>query len=105
MPPFGTGQRQAAPSLYIGGIGVFRTSAWDNRQAMEPDGLYGFTAWQDQNKLRTAWISPPLDVFLLDRLPREPWMSYGKKYIENKWQRPWGMYDETYAHLWQWWCK
>ena len=35
----------------------------------------------------------PLKVFLLDRLPGEPWASLSRKYIAKGWQRAWSGYD------------
>lgn len=94
----------------IGGIGLMRRSAFAGRPPMQPygpNGVGGFTDWQ----LRFAdvckgWICPPLKVFLLDRLPFEPWASLSKKYIAEGIQRPWTNYPEGAAsELWDWWGK
>jgi hypothetical protein len=72
---------------------------------MVPHGTYGgFTDWQLLHKeVRKGWILPPLKVFLLDRLPMEPWASLSRKYIAAGDQRPWANYKPADAHLWSWW--
>ena len=94
---------KAKTCAFIGGIGLFRTSAWDTRPKMEADGRFGFTAWQDKNCLNTGWIDPALPVFLLDKMPMDPWRSISLEYVRNKWQRPWPTYPDGEHDLWSWW--
>lgn len=99
-----------APCDSIGGIGLMRRSAFRNRRPMKPhaqNGVGGFTDWQLENAdVCKGWIVPPLNLFLLDRLPFEPWLSLSKKYIAEGIQRPWTNYPAGSAsHLWEWWLK
>ena len=88
----------------IGGIGLMRRSAFVNGTPMTPHSTYGgFTEWQLANRnVNKGWITPPLKVFLLDRLPTEPWASLSSKYIAKGWQRAWSGYDPTNP-FWSWW--
>lgn len=91
------------PARHIGGIGIMRSDAFVTLP--RPYGRFGFTAWQEQTpKAQKGWINPSLPVFLLDRLPREPWRALSKEYIAKGWQRAWSPYDETMRDLWSWWC-
>lgn len=103
----------------IGGIGLFRTRAWQGRPPMKPFATFGgFTDWQQResgrvqmgkdNKtgtpLKIGWLVPPLKLFLLDRLPIEPWRTLSARYIEEKAQRYWTPYDvHTAKILAGWW--
>jgi hypothetical protein len=94
----------------VGGIGLFRPRAWLMRggNRMSQHSTYGgFTDWQlapAQRGMVKGWIVPPLALFLLDRLPLEPWQSLGQQYQAAGLQRPWTMYDEAAAReLAGWW--
>lgn len=93
----------------IGGIGLMRRSAFAGRRPMRPhatNGVGGFTDWQLEHKdVVKGWVTPPLNLFLLDRLPFEPWASLSKKYIAEGIQRPWTNYPASASHLWEWWLK
>lgn len=87
----------------IGGVGVFRTSAFLDRPPLVPNGRFGFTEWQVDNDLRRGWITPDLPVVLLDRLPLEPWSELAVLYVEAGWQRPWPCWDRHWmAWAWEW---
>jgi len=90
----------------IGGIGVFRRRAFEGRP-LSPEGKYGgFEAWQRAHpEVTRAQIQPALSLFLLDRLPMEPWASLSAEYIAKGWQRPWRTYSAGVSHLWEWWEK
>lgn len=92
---------------HIGGIGFFRRRAFAGRTRPQPNGRYGFTEWQWANPdIVKAWINPPMPVFLLDHLPREPWITLSREYEAKGWQRrQWGEYEERSSKLWDWWCK
>lgn len=96
-----------APCDSIGGVGLMRRSAFLNRPPMQPSGprgVGGFTSWQQHNKVRAGWIVPPLKLFLLDRLPFEPWVSLAAQYDASGISRPWTKYDPAdAAALWEWW--
>lgn len=93
----------------IGGIGLMRRSAFAGREPMIPhaqNGVGGFSDWQLKHpEVTKGWIVPPLNVFLLDRLPIEPWASLSKEYIQKGWQRPWTNYSLSDSALWEWWLK
>lgn len=93
-----------APCGSIGGVGLMRRSAFDGREGMRPHSIYGgFTEWQiHQTKLVKGWIVPPIDLFLLDRLPFEPWLSLSRKYIAQGDQRGWTNYRPADHRLWDW---
>jgi glycosyltransferase involved in cell wall biosynthesis len=90
----------------VGGIGLFRRGAFEYRPKLRPygfNGVGGFTDWQLSNPdLNIGWIAPPLKVFLLDRMPTEPWRSLSKRYIDAGWQRLWGNYTMADQELWSW---
>lgn len=103
-------ERSFSEARFIGGIGLMRTSAFVTLP--RPNGRFGFTAWQDQTKkvkadvlvdIEKGWIDPSLPVFLLDRLPFEPWTSLSAEYVAKGWQRPWAQYGEKDKALWSWW--
>jgi hypothetical protein len=105
-------ERAAGPARYvpcdaIGGIGLMRRSAFDGRDQMIPHSIYGgFTDWQLRNpEVKRGWIAPALKLFLLDRLPIEPFKSLSEQYIAKGWQRKWRDYDMRDSHLWEWWVN
>ena len=87
----------------IGGIGLMRTRAFTSLPV--PDGRMGFTGWQSRNsQVKKAWINPALPVFLLNRLPIEPWATLSATYVQKGWQRAWpGPYRPGREKLWSWW--
>ena len=94
------------PCEAIGGIGLMRRSAFESRPPMVPHSVYGgFTDWQLKHKPVCGWIAPPLKVFLLDRLPIEPWASLSKSYIAQGQQRFWQNYKPEDHELWDWWLN
>ena len=106
--PFFQDHRSVRPVSHIGGIGVFRRSAFERFGRPVPnsqDGRYGFTEWQWQNPgMVKAFIDPPLPVFLLDHLPFEPWRSLSRKYEAEGIQRNvgWGYDAVKHRALWDW---
>jgi hypothetical protein len=119
--PWARGKRPATPELdgppglhnycgyalcdAIGGVGLMRSSAFAGRGRMRPHATYGgFTNWQIENPdVTKGWIVPPLSLFLLDRLPFEPWLGLSRQYIAAGHQRPWTNYGPEAAALWEWW--
>lgn len=99
------GELGYAPCDSIGGIGLMRTKAFLDNAPLKPHSTYGgFTEWQlEHPKIRKGWIVPPLDVFLLDRLPFAPWSELSKVYESKGWQRPWSKYPKDCSSLWKWW--
>ncbi len=87
---------------FIGGIGLMRTAAFGGPVLDETIGRYGFGVFQENHPLITkGWLTPALPVFLLDRLPQEPWCSLSRKYALHGWQRTWAPYHaERDANVW-----
>jgi hypothetical protein len=108
--PFGV-HRDPDPAEWIGGIGVFRLApilaamervslSCDRRQGK----WFGWGDFQQRAELRVAWIKPSLQVFLLDRMPMDPWRSLSDEYAARGWQRPAPYrYGPEWAGLWDWW--
>lgn len=95
-----------APCESIGGIGLMRRDVFVKYgDRMAPHSTYGgFTEFQVMQTpdVVKGWITPPLRVFLLDRLPTEPWAALSRAYITKGWQRPWSGYDPANP-FWSWW--
>jgi hypothetical protein len=99
--------RNVEEAGFIGGIGLMRGRAFQY-SLPRPGGRFGFTAWQESGntKARKGWLNPALPVFLLDRLPFEPWVSLSREYVAKGWQREWPKYDPVQdAAKWEWWAK
>jgi glycosyltransferase involved in cell wall biosynthesis len=103
--PLEGGPRSYRKSQFIGGIGLFRRSAWMDRPPMVANGRFGFTDWQTKNDLKTGWINPSLKVILLNKLHMAPWATLSDIYEANKWQRNLGRYTDADAPLYDWWLK
>jgi hypothetical protein len=89
---------------FIGGIGLMRNGCFVTLP--RPKGRFGFTAWQEKTEFgKKGWIDPSLPVFLLDRIPREPWMTLSKGYEAEGLQRHWDVYPEHFKVLWEWFCE
>lgn len=94
-----------APCDSIGGIGLMRRRVFvEHAGALRPHSTYGgFTEMQVATpSIVKGWITPPLRVFLLDRLPTEPWAALSRRYIAAGWQRAWSNYDPA-TPFWDWW--
>jgi len=89
---------------HIGGIGLFRASAFiDSQPTPEPGKYFGFWNWQTANpQITRGFINPGMPVFLLDRMPVEPWRGLSDEYVRKGWQRPWPNYTEKQSDLWEW---
>jgi glycosyltransferase involved in cell wall biosynthesis len=89
----------------IGGVGLMRTERFRQHNNLIPTGIYsGFSKWQQEHHVRAGWIAPALRLFLVDRLPFNPWRSLAQHYILKGWQRTFNAYlgDEA-DRLWGWW--
>lgn len=95
--------RSVEAASFIGGIGFMRNRAFVTLP--RPSGRFGFTAWQQKSDwVKAAWIVPSLRVFLLDRVPEEPWHSLSAEYVARGWQRDWpGRYQPSQRAMWDWW--
>lgn len=96
-------RRSIETARWIGGIGLMRRRCFMGRPLPTPNGRFGFTEWQQKHEAVTkAWINPALQVFLLDRLPIEPFVTLSAEYERKGWQRHWPKYDKD-CDLWAWW--
>lgn len=101
-PPFA--ERSYEPARHIGGIGLMRTECFrrSRRELYQSQIYYGFTHWQClEEDVKKGWLTPALPITLLDRIPVDPWKSLSLKYLANKWQREFSLYDPTSTELWE----
>ena len=99
-------------SPFIGGIGLFRRQViydWydDPLEALKAKPrLQRTLKGIDQSHMKTGWLVPNLPIFFLDHIPFQPWLGYGKRYVEQGWQRKCSKYDpELSEKLWGWWKR
>jgi glycosyltransferase involved in cell wall biosynthesis len=95
--------RSYTPAAFISGLGLYRREAFASSQPQAYGKWFGLEEWQMAQGagLGRGWITPALPVFLLDRMPVEPWTTYTETYIRRGWQRAWPKYDPT-CTLWHW---
>ncbi len=100
----GQAKRSYVPAKHIGGIGLMRSACF--KSLPKPNGRFGFTAWQMQNKdVVKGWLNPSLPVILMDRLPMEPWRSLSTQYRNKGWQRTRDFYGDAERATWEWWMR
>ncbi len=90
------------PASNIGGVGLFRTSAFRRHPDLWSHGRQGFTQWQHRHNPPRGWITPDLPVVQLDLIPEEPWRTLADMYVAKGWARPWPPYDAANAAWWEW---
>lgn len=90
-------------SAFISGLFVARREAFVGTEATAYGRYYGYEQWQREKipHLKKGWIKPSLPVFLLDRMPQEPWIGLSKMYEKNGWQRP-SYYYLPECTIWDW---
>lgn len=95
--------RSYVPAQFISGLGLYRRSAFAHSCPVPVGKWFGLEEWQGAQgpRLVRGWINPALCVFLLDRLPFEPWASYSNNYVTRGWQRSWPKYSPQ-CTLWKW---
>jgi glycosyltransferase involved in cell wall biosynthesis len=94
--------RSYTPAQFISGLGLYRRSAFARSCPTAVRKWFGLEEWQMyQPTLTRGWITPALPVFLLDRIPFEPWSGFSRTYVARGWQRSWPKYDPA-CTLWQW---
>jgi GT2 family glycosyltransferase len=95
--------RSYAPAEFISGLGLYRRAAFAASQPVAYRKYFGLEEWQVAQGpgLVRGWINPAFPVFLLDRLPIQPWRQLSDSYIRQGWQRPWQGYEPT-CTLWHW---
>lgn len=102
-----TEKRVWKPARWIGGVGLFRTSIFRRGRLRQNDRYFGLTAFW-RRYARCGWVTPDLPVFLLDKLPLEPWRSLTKQYVLRGWSREWPedlLYSPEMAPYYAWWLK
>jgi glycosyltransferase involved in cell wall biosynthesis len=94
------------PAVFISGLGIYKRAAFA-KSLPEDNGYFGLEEWQQaQAHLKYGWILPSLPVFLLDRMPIEPWKSLSEEYVRKGWQRKWSLdlrYKPEQSAMWEWW--
>jgi len=95
--------RDYTPAQFISGLGLYRRDAFAVSKPVPFGKWFGLEEWQTARQpfLRCGWITPAIPVFLLDRMPVEPWKSYASDYVRRGWQREWPKYDPA-CTLWSW---
>jgi GT2 family glycosyltransferase len=95
--------RGALPAPFVGGIGLVRRRAFARGLPRPIGDWFGYQEWQQEPDAdrRAGWLNPSLPVFLLDRLPFEPWAGLTRHYVARGFQRPWPPYPIPSA-LWTW---
>jgi glycosyltransferase involved in cell wall biosynthesis len=102
-PPYGYQLAMQGDGLFVVRRDIFKGS---DLPAVK-DVYWGLEQWMIAHKIRTGWVSPSIPVFLLDRLPFEPWISLSRQYEAAGWQRKVigavKYYDQQKdSHLWSW---
>jgi len=96
--------RTYQPAAQVGGLWMARSQTFQDRELPTVrDKYWGWSSWLIRNQIKVGWIKPPVPVFLLDRLPIQPWFSLSRSYESRGWQRPWQPYTRKDAALWTWW--
>lgn len=91
------------PAIYISGLGIWKKECFATSHPKPMYGRRGLEEWQLDivPQMARGWIKPAIGVYLLDKMPMEPWVSLSKKYERLGWQRPWGKYLPE-CQLWDW---
>jgi GT2 family glycosyltransferase len=88
------------------GLAIIRRSIFLHGDYPVARGVYhGLDDWCRKHKLTIGWIKPSLPVFLLDRIPFDPWYSLSESYKAKGWQRDVGnmhIYRMDESYLWNW---
>jgi len=95
--------RSYSRAEFVSGLGLYRRSAFAKSRPVAIRKWFGFEEWQRAQgpDLIVGWIVPALPVFLLDRVPFDPWAEYSKRYTQRGWHRAWPKYDQA-CNLWRW---
>ncbi len=104
--PAETNCRGYLPAKFVSGLGLWRRSVFAG-SLPDDNGYFGLEEFQQaRSHIKTGWILPSLPVFLLDRMPIEPWKSLSESYVKQGFQRPWSLdlrYKPEQEALWSWW--
>lgn len=102
LMPVGDGERSYSKVEWISGLGFYRASQWQHSKPAAYDVYFGLENWMHARESVCGWINPAIPVFLLDRLPIEPYTTLSKEYEAKGWQRPWEKYPIASSGLWGW---
>ena len=102
VPDGWDGVYREEPCSHIGGVGLFRVKVMQRYPRARPNGRFGGTEWQHKYRPERSWITPDLQVFGIDRVPVEPWVSYSQDFIDREVQRPWNTYPKEMGWYWEW---
>jgi glycosyltransferase involved in cell wall biosynthesis len=96
-------KRSYTSAQFISGLGLYRRSAFARNRPVPYQKWFGLEEWQmaQGSGLIRGWITPAIPVFLLDRMPFEPWTKHSDNYVQRGWQRSWPKYDRA-CSLWHW---
>jgi glycosyltransferase involved in cell wall biosynthesis len=96
-------ERSYTPAEWISGLGLYRRQAFARSRPTAFRKYFGLEEWQMRQgrSLVRGWMTPALPLFLLDRMPFEPWLSHSERYVGTGDQRPSQKYDPSCA-LWHW---
>jgi glycosyltransferase involved in cell wall biosynthesis len=97
--------RSYEPARHVGGVGLFKTSAFLTRPRVRPNGRFGFTEWQHEHQPVCGWLSPDILMTDLSRLPVKPYRALSEEYVKKNWQRDWPKSDSLRSFYWDWWYK
>ena len=102
-----TAQFGYLPARYVSGLFLARREVFASGLP-DDNGYFGLEEFQQARGIKAGWILPSLPVFLLDRLPMEPWKSLSESYVKKGWQREWSgagplRYKPEQHEMWDWW--
>lgn len=98
-----TGERVVEKTDFIGGIGLFRRSAFmahGNPLPGSDSQFAGFQQWQwDHPDVVRAWVKPGMPVIVLDKINHPKWLRLKQQYVDKGWQRT---KPTKYKDRWLW---
>jgi len=91
----------------VGGLALIRRKLFQSSTLRPISDIYsGWWYWQrgEGASAVKGWLNPSIPVFVLDRIPFDPWNRLSREYVDKAWQRPWWKYNAVQdKFLWQWW--
>lgn len=95
--------RSYSRAEFVSGLGLYRRAAFLDSRPTPTRKWFGFEEWQIRQgpDVGRGWIVPALPVFLLDRVPFDPWAEYSNGYTRRGLHRAWPKYNRD-CSLWDW---